>query len=80
MAQENRIVQLERCDCKISCITENGETKEDGDIWDENCNTCQCKKGEKSCLKTVCNETKCKNPVLINGDCCPHCLSKFLYK
>lgn len=80
MAQEDRIVSLEKCDCKKSCMTLDGKTKEDNERWDDGCNTCLCEKGEIKCNKKICVETKCKNPEYPPDDkCCKRCLSEFLF-
>lgn len=80
MAQEDRIVQLEQCDCKMSCKANDGETKQDGDRWEEDCNTCRCEKGVKSCHKKHCNKVNCKYPVFPKDDkCCPKCLSELSF-
>lgn len=78
MAQEDRIVQLEKCDCKMSCKSESGEKREDGDSWEENCSTCKCEKGVKLCHKNHCDLADCKNPEYPKDDkCCKKCLSEY---
>lgn len=80
MAQEDRIVSLEKCDCKKSCMTIDGKRKEDNEKWDDGCNTCICEKGEIKCNKKSCIEPKCKNPEYPPDDkCCPRCLSEFSF-
>lgn len=78
MAQEVRIEKLEECDCKKSCMDNNGNIKEDGYEWDVNCTTYKCVKGVIQNAPKACPKLDCKNPHQFNdGSCCPVCLSKF---
>ncbi|XP_031629925.1 protein kinase C-binding protein NELL1-like isoform X2 [Contarinia nasturtii] len=79
VAQEDRIVSLEKCDCKKSCVTLDGKKKEDNERWDDGCNTCICEKGEIKCNPKSCIKPKCKNPEFPPDDkCCPRCLKNCL--
>lgn len=51
-------------------------SREDGEKWDSGCDQCQCKSGVVTCIRKKCDELKCKNPVMDEGECCPKCLSK----
>lgn len=51
-------------------------SREDGEKWDSGCDQCQCKSGVVTCIKRSCEELKCKNPIMADGECCPKCLSK----
>lgn len=53
-------------------------SREDGDVWDEGCETCQCKEGNVKCYKKPCPVINCKNPVLLEGQCCPICRSELI--
>jgi von Willebrand factor type C domain len=46
-------------------------------MWDEGCETCKCKEGVVKCYKKECPSISCKNPVLLDGECCMKCLSEF---
>jgi len=39
---------------KSSCTDNDGNTRLDGEIWDEDCNTCRCKNGGTSCTEVFC--------------------------
>ncbi|KAG5671894.1 hypothetical protein PVAND_002063 [Polypedilum vanderplanki] len=69
-----KIKRLETCDCKKSCHMNGSISREDGEKWEKGCDQCQCKEGIVKCYKKPCPETKCKNPVLKEGECCPKCL------
>lgn len=80
MAQEDRIVSLEKCDCKKSCMTIDGKRKEDNERWEDGCNTCICERGEIKCNPKSCVKPICKNPEFPPDDkCCPRCLSEFVF-
>ncbi|XP_055313801.1 protein kinase C-binding protein NELL1-like isoform X2 [Sitodiplosis mosellana] len=79
VAQEDRIVSLEKCDCKKSCMTIDGKRKEDNERWDDGCNTCICERGEIKCNPKSCVKPICKNPEFPPDDkCCPRCLKNCL--
>ncbi|KAL5291972.1 hypothetical protein ACFFRR_011011 [Megaselia abdita] len=48
---------------------------EHGDEWTESddCMDCQCKDGERKCIRTDCKVPECANPVKIPGQCCKVC-------
>ncbi|CAG0883451.1 unnamed protein product [Cyprideis torosa] len=75
---EQRLAELETCDCPKSCRLENGSIYLDGTSWREDCDTCSCVKGNIQCRPVSCDsaEASCKNPVQIEGECCPVCLKK----
>ena len=54
-------------------------SREDGDVWDADCETCQCKGGIVKCYKKPCPVISCKNPVKLDGECCHECLSELPY-
>jgi len=37
------------------CVDMDGATREEGDSWTEDCNSCMCTKSGKSCTKRLCN-------------------------
>lgn len=73
-----KIERLETCDCRKTCHMNESISREDGDVWDAGCETCQCKEGIVKCYKKPCPVINCKNPVLNEGECCQKCLSEFL--
>lgn len=73
-----KIEHLESCDCKKSCSINGSLSREDGEKWDSGCDQCQCKSGVVTCIRRKCDELKCKNPVMAEGECCPKCLSMFI--
>ncbi|XP_014488740.1 PREDICTED: protein kinase C-binding protein NELL1-like isoform X2 [Dinoponera quadriceps] len=72
-AAEGRISNVEECECQKSCRV-NGTVHEDGASWEEDCQQCSCVHGEIMCKPIPCAPTDCKNPVLLEGQCCPTCL------
>lgn len=79
MAAENRVSRIEECDCKKSCTT-NGTKRNDGEVWYIDCDECRCEHGVVSCgLPKHCGIPPCKYPVIIQNDCCPRCLSKYIF-
>lgn len=74
MAAENRVSRLEECDCKRTC-TFNGKEYVEGDIWEDNCDICNCKDGKTTCSLN-CAEVNCPFPVRNATECCPRCLSE----
>lgn len=45
------------------------------DEWKESddCMDCQCKAGEKKCIRTDCKVPECANPIKVPGQCCKVC-------
>ncbi|XP_065334264.1 protein kinase C-binding protein NELL1-like isoform X3 [Cloeon dipterum] len=78
-ATEARIRVVEECDCQKSCRV-NGSVHSDGATWQRDCDLCSCVKGVVQCRPVQCPETKCKNPVIAPGDCCPSCLKQCYFK
>lgn len=77
VAQEARLSKLEKCDCRRSCITPDGDRREENERWEQDCKICRCEKGEIICGKKNCTDITCKNPVDDPDDkCCPKCLSE----
>lgn len=77
VAQEARLSKLEKCDCRRSCITPDGDRREENERWEQDCKICRCEKGEIICDKKNCTDITCKNPVDDPDDkCCPKCLSE----
>ena len=78
MDAENRVLLLETCDCKKSCKN-NGVIKNDGEMWNIECETCKCEQGVITCGPKDCGKPKCKYPEPVKGECCPVCKSKFYF-
>jgi peroxidase len=59
---------------QTNCLDDKGQVKIHGSKWTErDCRTCQCKNGELLCTVEVCPLPTCKNPVKVQGQCCPVC-------
>lgn len=60
------------------CRTFDGNIYKDGESWlpvgANSCMTCSCKRGREQCLPASCPTPQCKNPVKLEGECCPVCL------
>ena len=55
--------------------------RENGEIWhseESSCMTCNCAKGVSNCHTVECPKLACDNPVQLDGECCPQCISKHL--
>ncbi|XP_077261781.1 protein kinase C-binding protein NELL1 isoform X2 [Temnothorax americanus] len=76
-AAEGRISKVEECECQKSCRV-NGTVHEDGATWVRDCQHCSCVHGEIECRPTLCAPVTCKNPVILEGQCCPTCLKQCL--
>ncbi|XP_071647244.1 protein kinase C-binding protein NELL1 isoform X1 [Temnothorax longispinosus] len=76
-AAEGRISKVEECECQKSCRV-NGTVHEDGATWVRDCQHCSCVHGEIECKPTRCAPVTCKNPVILEGQCCPTCLKQCL--
>ncbi|XP_076249643.1 protein kinase C-binding protein NELL1 [Calliopsis andreniformis] len=74
-AAEGRISKVEECECQKSCRV-NGTVHEDGATWEKGCQQCSCVHGEIECRPTPCAPVTCKNPVILQGQCCPTCLKQ----
>lgn len=73
---ENRLSQLEECDCPKSCRAPGGLVREDGASWSEVCQLCSCVRGQIVCRQPVCPKLNCSDPRPAdpeNGKCCPTC-------
>ncbi|XP_055703456.1 protein kinase C-binding protein NELL1-like isoform X3 [Phlebotomus papatasi] len=80
VAAESRVLELQECDCRKSCVLANGTRKEDGEAWDVGCEVYKCDRGNISHGARVCDPLPCKHPVTVNGECCPKCLKKCFIK
>uniref|UniRef100_A0A3P9Q9E7 Cysteine-rich motor neuron 1 protein n=1 Tax=Poecilia reticulata TaxID=8081 RepID=A0A3P9Q9E7_POERE len=61
------------------CITAEGDMLQAGDSWKANaCTSCTCNNGTIQCFSQHCPAASCRVPVLLKGQCCPHCLGTFL--
>lgn len=61
------------------CITAEGDMLQAGDSWKANaCTSCTCNNGTIQCFSQRCPAASCRVPVLLKGQCCPHCLGTFL--
>uniref|UniRef100_A0A3B3VZF2 Cysteine rich transmembrane BMP regulator 1 n=1 Tax=Poecilia latipinna TaxID=48699 RepID=A0A3B3VZF2_9TELE len=50
-----------------------------GDSWKANaCTSCTCNNGTIQCFSQHCPAASCRVPVLLKGQCCPHCLGTFV--
>uniref|UniRef100_A0A087XYX7 Cysteine rich transmembrane BMP regulator 1 (Chordin like) n=1 Tax=Poecilia formosa TaxID=48698 RepID=A0A087XYX7_POEFO len=57
------------------CITAEGDMLQAGDSWKANaCTSCTCSNGTIQCFSQHCPAASCRVPVLLKGQCCPHCL------
>uniref|UniRef100_A0AAR2JSW5 Neural EGFL like 2 n=1 Tax=Pygocentrus nattereri TaxID=42514 RepID=A0AAR2JSW5_PYGNA len=67
------------CDPRLTsqCLHQNGLlTYNNGDTWVENCQQCQCMRGEVDCWPVPCAAVlDCEFLVVPEGECCPHCVS-----
>ncbi|KAL7867487.1 hypothetical protein SRHO_G00088710 [Serrasalmus rhombeus] len=67
------------CDPRLTsqCLHQNGLlTYNNGDTWVENCQQCQCMRGEVDCWPVPCAPVlDCEFLVVPEGECCPHCVS-----
>ncbi|GAB0096088.1 protein kinase C-binding protein NELL2-like isoform X1 [Sergentomyia squamirostris] len=80
VAAESRVLELQECDCRKSCVLENGTRKEDGETWDVGCEVYKCDRGNISHGARVCDPLPCKHPVTVEGECCPKCLKNCFIK
>uniref|UniRef100_A0A3B3UUZ9 Cysteine rich transmembrane BMP regulator 1 n=1 Tax=Poecilia latipinna TaxID=48699 RepID=A0A3B3UUZ9_9TELE len=61
------------------CITAEGDMLQAGDSWKANaCTSCTCNNGTIQCFSQHCPAASCRVPVLLKGQCCPHCLGTFV--
>ncbi|XP_048124329.1 protein kinase C-binding protein NELL2 isoform X2 [Alosa alosa] len=67
------------CDPRLSsqCMHQNGLlTYSSGDTWVENCQQCQCMRGEVDCWPVSCPPVlDCEFTVVPEGECCARCVS-----
>uniref|UniRef100_A0AAY4EPY2 Protein kinase C-binding protein NELL2 n=1 Tax=Denticeps clupeoides TaxID=299321 RepID=A0AAY4EPY2_9TELE len=67
------------CDPRISsqCLHQNGVlTYSSGDSWVENCQQCQCLRGEVDCWPISCPPVQdCEFTAVPEGECCPRCVT-----
>uniref|UniRef100_A0AAY4EVQ5 Neural EGFL like 2 n=1 Tax=Denticeps clupeoides TaxID=299321 RepID=A0AAY4EVQ5_9TELE len=67
------------CDPRISsqCLHQNGVlTYSSGDSWVENCQQCQCLRGEVDCWPISCPPVQdCEFTAIPEGECCPRCVT-----
>ncbi|XP_023658128.1 cysteine-rich motor neuron 1 protein-like isoform X2 [Paramormyrops kingsleyae] len=57
------------------CISSEGDILLAGDSWKVNpCTSCTCNNGTIQCFSHRCPPANCRVPVLLKGQCCPHCL------
>ncbi|XP_041934937.1 protein kinase C-binding protein NELL2 isoform X2 [Alosa sapidissima] len=67
------------CDPRLSsqCMHQNGLlTYRSGDTWVENCQQCQCMRGEVDCWPVSCPPVlDCEFTVVPEGECCARCVS-----
>ncbi|XP_026118895.1 protein kinase C-binding protein NELL2-like, partial [Carassius auratus] len=67
------------CDPRLSsqCLHQNGLLAySNGETWVENCQQCQCMRGEVDCWPISCAPVAdCEFTVVPEGECCPRCVS-----
>ncbi|TRY55365.1 hypothetical protein DNTS_019037, partial [Danionella cerebrum] len=67
------------CDSRLSmqCLHQNGLLAySNGETWVENCQQCQCMRGEVDCWPVSCVPvTDCEFSVVPEGECCPRCVT-----
>ncbi|OQV14090.1 Chordin [Hypsibius exemplaris] len=52
------------------------KTYEDGGSWKsehKECTMCSCQRGRIVCEEMICPKVNCRNPVKLDGECCPTC-------
>uniref|UniRef100_A0A8C1JKD0 Neural EGFL like 2b n=1 Tax=Cyprinus carpio TaxID=7962 RepID=A0A8C1JKD0_CYPCA len=67
------------CDPRLSsqCLHQNGLLAySNGETWEENCQQCQCMRGEVDCWPISCAPVAdCEFTVVPEGECCPRCVT-----
>ncbi|ROI15421.1 Protein kinase C-binding protein NELL2 [Anabarilius grahami] len=67
------------CDPRLSsqCLHQNGLLAySNGETWVENCQQCQCMRGEVDCWPVSCAQVSdCEFTVVPEGECCPRCVT-----
>uniref|UniRef100_A0A671QNJ9 NEL-like protein 2 n=1 Tax=Sinocyclocheilus anshuiensis TaxID=1608454 RepID=A0A671QNJ9_9TELE len=67
------------CDPRLSsqCLHQNGLLAySNGETWVENCQQCQCMRGEVDCWPISCAPVAdCEFTVVPEGECCPRCIT-----
>ncbi|XP_064175652.1 protein kinase C-binding protein NELL2-like isoform X3 [Anguilla rostrata] len=66
------------CDTRLSsqCLHQNGlRAYASGDTWVENCQQCQCLRGEVDCWPLSCPPADCDFTAVPEGGCCPRCVA-----
>ena len=74
---KKRLAEREKCGCSINCSF-NGTKFNDGQSWQQRCDTCTCQAGKISCVPRKCPKLNCDDAVQLPGQCCPTCMSKCL--
>ncbi|XP_022172901.1 protein kinase C-binding protein NELL1-like isoform X4 [Myzus persicae] len=77
-AAEMRIAELETCECRKPCVqfderSNNTVMKVDGSVWQHECQTCTCLRGQVECSPVRCPLVDCKFPIRKSGECCDTC-------
>uniref|UniRef100_A0A2H8TIY4 Protein kinase C-binding protein NELL1 n=1 Tax=Melanaphis sacchari TaxID=742174 RepID=A0A2H8TIY4_9HEMI len=77
-AAETRIAELETCECRKPCVqyderSNNTVMKIDGSVWQHECETCTCLRGQVECSPLRCPQVNCKFPIRKSGECCDTC-------
>ncbi|XP_060856782.1 protein kinase C-binding protein NELL1-like isoform X5 [Metopolophium dirhodum] len=77
-AAEMRIAELETCECRKPCVqfderSNNTVMKVDGSVWQHECQTCTCLRGQVECSPVRCPLVDCKFPIRKPGECCDTC-------
>jgi len=71
---EEKISELEDCECSKSCILPNKEIKRHHEQWTNGCDNCTCIGGKVECTPIVCPDIKCSKPEPPPpGGCCNTC-------
>ncbi|XP_050437668.1 protein kinase C-binding protein NELL2-like isoform X2 [Adelges cooleyi] len=84
-AAQREINQMRSCECRKPCIftderSNNTIMKNDGSVWQNNCEKCSCLHGRVECAPVTCMPVTCPHPVRKPGECCDSCLTRCLIK
>jgi len=71
---DNRISQLEKCDCTVKCVLEDGSVLQDKESSQIGCDIFTCNNGLVEKTRAECPATDCAKPSPpLPGQCCPTC-------
>jgi len=71
---EEKISELEDCECSKSCMLPSKGIKRHHEQWTNGCDNCTCNGGEVECAPIICPDVKCSKPdPPPPGGCCSTC-------